>query len=115
MNKIVIENIYNKILEASDLDRQRKLWLNENNDTGWISSYTELMCGLFDDNDFDSFIDKTAAEAGFPSKTIIELDKLRTLLNNYQEGDKTDAEIINDPEWKKISDQAKVVLAEWNR
>jgi hypothetical protein len=54
MNKIIIKYIYDKIIELSDLDLQRKLWLNENNDTGLISSYDELMCSLFDDSKCDS-------------------------------------------------------------
>ena len=34
-----IKNIYFDILEMSDITLQKKLWLNENNDTGLISSY----------------------------------------------------------------------------
>ena len=113
MNKIVIENIYHKIREASSLELQKKMWLNKNNDTGMISSYTELMCGLFDDNDFDSFIDSEATKVGLSSTAISELDKLRNFLNNYHEK-KSDEEILNDPEWLKIVNQAKIVLEKWN-
>ena len=48
--------IYKKIIELSDLGLQRKLWLNEKNDTGLISSYSELMSSLFDDFNFDDFL-----------------------------------------------------------
>jgi hypothetical protein len=51
-----VKNVYDKILELSGLDLQRKLWLNENNDIGLISSYDEAMCSLFDDNNLDEFI-----------------------------------------------------------
>lgn len=46
-----IENIYRDLLELSDITLQKKLWLNQNNNTGLLSSYSELMCRLFDDND----------------------------------------------------------------
>lgn len=113
MNKIIIKYIYDKIIELSDLDLQRKLWLNENNDTGLISSYNELMCSLFDDFQFDDFVDRISSEIELSKSTIFELKKLRELLNNYNEKE-LDKEIINDPEWKKIAIQARVVIKEWS-
>lgn len=111
--KEIIENIHNKIVELSDLILQRKLWLNENNDTGLISSYDELMCSLFDDFNFGEFVNETTSKIGLSDKSILQLDKLKDLLNNYDKK-KSDAEIISDPEWKKVVDQAKKVLKEWN-
>ncbi len=110
----IIEQIYNKIIELSDLCLQRKLWLNKNNDTGFISSYTELINSLFDDFNFDDFIDNSAIEVGFSSTTVLELGNLRELINNYKEKE-SDEEIIKDPEWEKIVRQAKIVLKEWNK
>lgn len=40
-------NIYGRLVELADLNLQRKLWLNEQNDPGLISSYPELMSSLF--------------------------------------------------------------------
>lgn len=113
MDKI-IENIYRMIVELASLSLQRKLWLNENNDTGLISSYAELMSSLFDDFNFDDFIDGTSSEIGLSDDTIIELNKLRELLNNYNDKE-SDEEIINDPEWEKIVEQAKVVIEKWDK
>lgn len=79
MKEIIIKYIYDSIIELSNLDLQRKLWLNENNDTGLISSYVELMCSLFDDFHFDDFVDKTSSEVGLSEKAILELKKLREL------------------------------------
>jgi hypothetical protein len=106
--------IYIKIIELSDIGLQRKLWLNEKNDTGLISSYSELMSSLFDDFNFDDFVENGATKIGLPNSLIIELSKLRELLNEYDEKD-SDAEIINDPEWKKIVEQAKIVIKEWDK
>lgn len=111
---IITKNIYDDISELSNLSLQRKLWLNENNDTGLISSYVEVMCRLFDDNGVDRFIDVTASKIGMSSELISELNRLRDLLENYKEKE-TDEEIINDPEWKKIVEQANIVIKEWDR
>lgn len=110
--KTAIKNIYDRILEASDTTLQRKLWLNEKNDEELISSYDELMCNLFDDYAFDEFIDNKASEYGFAQKIIQELDELRKLLNNYTKKP-NDVDIINDPEWIKITNQAKVCIKNW--
>ena len=44
-----LEYIHDRIEELSSVDLQEKMWLNQNNDTGRISSYAELMCSLYDD------------------------------------------------------------------
>lgn len=111
--EIAFKNIYDDLLELSNVTLQRKLWLNDNNNTGLISSYVELMNRLFDDNDFDNFIDKAAANAGFSSNLILELKRLRYLLNTYNDK-KDDGDIIRDPEWKKIINQAKTVVQIWD-
>ena len=110
--EITDDIIYSKMVELSSLSLQRKLWLNENNDTGFISSYAELMSSLFDDFNFDNFIDVICSEIGLPADTITQLNKLRELLNNYHEK-ASDEEIITDPEWAKIVEQAKVVVEKW--
>jgi hypothetical protein len=66
-----VENIYNDILELSDVNIQRKLWLNEANNTGLISSFTELMCRLFDDNNLDGFIDDAVPGSEVSSEVLI--------------------------------------------
>jgi len=113
MNNI-IENIYRLIVELANLSLQRKLWLNENNDTGLISSFSELMCSLFDDFSFDDFVDNEAEKIGLSKSLIYELSKLRNLLNGYNEKG-ADEEIISDPEWKKVVEQAKIVIQKWDR
>lgn len=113
MEKIV-RNIYLTIIELSNLSLQRQLWLNESNDTGLISSYFELMCSLFDNFGFDDFVNDGATKMGLPNSLIFELDKLRELLNNYIEKE-SDKEIINDREWRKIVEQAKIVTKKWDK
>lgn len=108
------ENIYEDLLELSDLNLQKKLWLRDGNDTGLISSYMELMNRLFDDDNFDLFIDKGARELGVEQTLILKLDQLRSLLNLYEEGTKTDSDILTDPQWSLISNHASLVVKIWN-
>lgn len=102
-------DIKNRIKEISDLDLQRKLWLNKNNDTGLISSYTELMNSLFDDLMFDDFVDNTIIRENWNLAFVEKMNQLRSYLNDYQEK-QNDEEIIKDPEWIKISQFAKEIL-----
>ena len=112
IDKVYRDNIRGRLTELSDLAIQRKLWLNESNDTGRISSFNELMCSLFDDFHFDEFVDTYAVKNRFPGNLVTHLRSLRDALNQYKEKD-TDAAIINDPEWIKITGQAKDVLKLW--
>ena len=107
-----IDEIYTSIVEASDTELQKKIWLNENNDTGRMSSYIELMCSLFNDMRFSQFIDLDARKEGLSDSIITELDKLRYELNNYKEKD-TEAEIISDENWQLVVLQAQKVLRYW--
>jgi hypothetical protein len=69
---------------------------------------------LFDDNNFDDFVERTSFDIGLSNNTIFELNKLRELLNNYKEKD-TDEEVINDTEWEKIVIQAQTVIKKWTK
>lgn len=110
------EQIYECIVELSDLKLQRKLWLNEDNDTGLISSYIELICTLFDDYNFDGFIDNYDTRNGLSQTTILQLRKLRELLNHYIQKEVEDNNaIINDLEWQKIVYFAQQVIKEWDK
>lgn len=108
-----IKNIYRCIKELSDLNLQKKLWLNENNDTGLISSYSELLSSLYDDFDFDDFVDIDAEKVGLSDKVILEMKKLRILLDNYVEKG-NDEDIIRDINWHKVTKQAEKVIKIWN-
>ena len=79
-----------------------------------ISSYVEVMCRLYDDNNFESFVDKLDSKNEISEALDFELKKLRNSLNNYQEKE-TDIEIIEDPEWSKVVEQAKAVINCWGK
>ena len=111
-----VKSIYDNIEEASSIKQQKMYWLNENNVDGYISSYIELMCTLFDDFDFDDFVKNTACHLGFPPKLIELLQEFRDAIKNYQAKDETDDRaIIEDPNWHIVVEKAREAIKEWSK
>ncbi len=106
-----IKNIYDNILEISDVDFQKRAWLN--NSKSECSSFTEVMCRLFDDDEFDRFIDVEINTLQFNSELVSQIKILRNMLNDYKEKS-SDFEIIEDPDWQCITIQAKDIITLWN-
>ena len=101
------ELIIQQIREISDKEFQKRVWVNA--DGPKVSSYSEVMCKLYDDYIFESYIEKYKSE--IPSSMLIKLKSLNNMLNDYNISDsKTDAEIIEDLEWKKIIGLAKQII-----
>ncbi|TGK32360.1 hypothetical protein EHQ12_19245 [Leptospira gomenensis] len=111
MDQTNVKNIYNDLLELSNKDRQKSLWLGKEADH--ISSYIELMCRLFDDNDFDSFIDEFH-ETRKNTDLSLKLQNLREMLNSYNGDDKSDTDILMDPNWDSIVARASEIIHDWN-
>lgn len=112
MNKIIFNNIYKDIQEISSRGLQEELWLGKNPDK--CSSFTEVMCRLFDDNNFEDFLNSSVYEIGFSPEIIDEIKVLSVKLENYSELS-TDAEIINDPKWEEVRKKAQEVTYLWNK
>lgn len=101
-----IKNIYSCIKEISDENFQQKIWVNALGPE--VSSYTEIMCMLYDDFKFDEFI-QNKKELAIPEELFNLLVKLNDMINQYQEKD-SDKEIINDPKWHEIVLLAKDII-----
>nr|WP_315111259.1 hypothetical protein [uncultured Campylobacter sp.] len=111
-----VKGIYDNIEEASSIKQQKIYWLNENNVEGYISSYTELMCTLFDDFNFDDFVKNTACRLGFPPKLIELLQEFRDAIKNYQAKDEADDRvIIEDPNWHIVVEKTRDIIKEWDK
>lgn len=114
-----LEYIHDRIEELSSVDLQEKKWLNQNNDTGYISSYAELMCTLYDDCFLELVLKKAKEKYGHSNNALNGLYKLSSLLNDYEEpytnGCIDDELIIKDSNWQVIVKQAQRVLANWNQ
>ena len=68
----VICDIYERIQEASDKKLQMRGWI-EGSIPNYFSSYSELICSLFDDRNFDFFVDNDVARLKFGEELIQEL------------------------------------------
>ncbi len=94
-----MKNIYFDILELSSEEIQRRRWLGQ--DPVEISSYTEIMCRLFDDNKFEDFLRDPKTVKLLSKQTIDGMVDLKIMSDRYVEKG-TDFEILNDPNWKVI-------------
>lgn len=102
-----LQGIYKIVTEISDRTFQERIWIK--GEGPQVSSWTEVICRLFDDYDFDSFLDEYATQIGISSTLHKHLYQLRDKLNTYQQKE-TDAEIVVDPEWQQISQFAQDIL-----
>lgn len=112
MNKTVLNNIYEDIVEISCKSLQTEIWLGKNPNR--CSSFTEVMCRLFDDNNFIDFLNHSVYELDFSVEIIYLLKALFDKLENYSEL-ATDEEIINDPNWEEIGNIASEIVALWDK
>jgi hypothetical protein len=119
MNKIVFKDIYNDIVELADINMQKKIWRNIDNDTGYISSFTEIYCRLFDEFSVESVIENVMSKMDVNPVFLFNMRKLVQMLNDYQEPEnyiitQNDIHILEDLSWHIIIEQAKIVLNLWN-
>lgn len=91
-----IENIRSCLEEISDLEFQSRVWVR--GEGSEVSSFTELICRLYDDFHFDDFISTCGPMKKdfeeFSKKISSFIDKNQTL---------SDKDIIGHPEWIAIS------------
>ena len=112
--RIIERNIFLHILEISDIEFQKRAWFGQYEN--YISSYSELMCQLFDDDKYTLFINQYAKSLGYSLSFIKKLSTLELELNNFNKNELfSDLEIINDFYWHKISEIAKTIIQEWPR
>lgn len=107
-----LNGIQNAIREIANHEFQERVWVRGEGPE--VSSFTEAICRLFDDYNFDDFLDEHWHNFGFSSQLYPMLDELRNRLNEYEEKE-TDAEIVRDERWDEIREFAKVVLLELDR
>lgn len=116
MDKNWIENIYYMINAYSNIERQRKAWLGLSDRE--VSSYSEDLNLLFDSFFFDDFI-KVWKEEGRDDTVWKEMAIFRDMLNTYHENispenDLPDRDVLEDPNWLLVVNQAKKVIKAWD-
>lgn len=100
-----IQNIYSFIKEISDKDFQEKIWVKGLGPE--VSSYAELRCSLYDDFNFELFLE-SHLKLNLPFNLYNDLLSLNSKLINYKEKG-SDKEIIEDVKWLEIVECAKKV------
>ncbi|TYP73583.1 hypothetical protein [Aquimarina intermedia] len=104
-------NIFNSLRDLSDLELQKLAWTGKH--PFYVSSFVDSINTLYDDNSFKKYIDyikvNESNKSQLPSR-IIELDKM---IDNYMEEDKSDLEILDDPNWFNITKTAKSIIDIW--
>ena len=117
-NKIWELNIYQSLKDISDIENQKLLWLGKHPTE--ISSFTETLGMLYDNFEFENYLDFYKSHHGVNSlfDSMQELDRM---ISNYQitgyalEMEKGGAEkILNDPKWIKISKKASDIIKHWD-
>ncbi len=114
---VILDHIYDDLYELSNIGLQKRLWLGECVDIGYVSSSTELFCRLFDDDLFDDFVMTLNKEEYENLEIIYKLITLHTKLNEYNDNleikNLEDVEILEDPKWFEIVSVAQEVLHNW--
>lgn len=100
--------------EIAEVDLQIKLWLNIENHTNQISSFSDLMDNI-DTGELQLIVDNFIAD----SSCKADIAKLLKLIENYKAPEiyysyQNDAYIIADPKWKRIRDFAKEITIKYN-
>lgn len=103
-----------RLMELSDINLQRRLWLNINNTTGLISSYSELFNTLL--NDFNFIYEIGNVEDKNLKQKLL---KLKIMLEEYKEPyhyekNYDDSIILDDLKWQEIVDFAKIIIKDAN-
>ncbi|MFD2935461.1 hypothetical protein [Spirosoma flavum] len=107
------KNLHEAIRNIADLNSQRIIWLGRSLD--YESSFDEYMMSLFDDFDIERFISKESwPNMKLPESLRLEIEQLIMEFNSYRVK-ATDKEILEDPEWHKITNQAREVIQNWDK
>ncbi|TGK87192.1 hypothetical protein EHQ31_06525 [Leptospira montravelensis] len=109
-----IRFVFRKINEFSDINLQKDVWVFGNK-PDYVSSFEEAYCTLIEDLTFSDFIqEKILIKYGIDVSLEEELKKLYIMLEAYKEKD-TDKEIVEDPEWHTVVNQAQTVMKLWEK
>ena len=93
--------------ELSDRTYQHDIWANRNNPNGWVSSYIEASCNVFDDalvadalEEGAIIFDKNVTNA------LQELDQITDKIDGYRDI----LDIINDPKMELVRQKSTEIL-----
>ncbi len=109
--------ILNEIRAFSDVEFQEKIWLKGEMFEEFRGSYSESMAGLFDDLNFDDFIDLYDKEKYCTMDQFFMLKKIHDELTGYANSSPVPLEpsiLLANPKWKKVQLLAQKTLEAFN-
>jgi hypothetical protein len=108
--KVWFELVMRTLEHISNREIQKKAWVLRTCTT--FTCYDELICWLYDDADFERFIEEAKKQSYLSKSALNELvlfeKKLSEFLKNPDKDD--DAWLLKDPEWHEINLLAKKLL-----
>lgn len=105
-----LKDLCDVIREISDAEYQQRIWIDVEGPE--VGSFSEAINKFFDDCNVDLLIATAIEEKRLKQTQIQKLQGLRDALDRYislQESD-DDLEVINDPRWAQIRQQASETL-----
>ncbi len=101
------KQILEMIKEISDEKKQEEVWLKGQG--AEVSSYEEVICSLYDDLNFELFLEKYDKEKNILYKNMLELNnKLNIFIKKNNQIEISD--LLFDREWNEIQNLAKKVV-----
>tara|TARA_R110002096_G_scaffold431852_1_gene647543 strand:- start:206 stop:598 length:393 start_codon:yes stop_codon:yes gene_type:complete len=113
------KNIFEAIKNLSDIELQKLTWSGKH--PKFISSLTETLARLYDDLDFERYIEYYKSINNMDN-TYILFEELNKMMNDFKDyGYETELkvegykEILNNTKWIAITQKAKEIIFEWNK
>lgn len=112
MEEYWLVNIFDIIYELSNIQLQRDSWTGK---SSRVSSFEELIASLYDDNQFENFInhDFWSDCSASLNELKSELQQLNVLLNSYNVPLEVIDEIFSDPSWLEIVNKSIRIKELW--
>lgn len=112
MEEYWLVNLFDIIYELSDIQLQQDSWTGK---SSRVSSFEELIASLYDDNQFESFINHDFwSDCSSKLKELnCELRELNSLLDSYNVPLGEIDEIFSDPAWLEIVSKATRIKKLW--
>lgn len=104
----VIDEIFLNIKELSDINFQYRVWIKYEVEN-YVSCFADLSDALVQDLGTKELVKANPEDYGITLEFQKELALMLFELAAYDSRKKTDIEIIRDPKWIQVTNQAKVV------
>ncbi|MEW5251794.1 SCO4402 family protein [Microbulbifer sp. 2201CG32-9] len=102
--------IFSLIKEIADKEFQRKVWFE--GDCEEQSSFTEVVCALYDDYNFEDYLEFEAKKFN-STELVSELQKLNSKLNCFidtLDGNAFTEKFLTDKRWNSIQEEAQQII-----